>query len=197
VLPDQPQSALQVSIRAILGAVSAGFKALSANEKAAWEAAAADWKRYNKLGQQYDLSGQALYTQVNTYRQMDGQALDDTVPDMSAPGGITGVTAENYDNHQLIVTVTHTLTAGQFLFLQNSNSLGSAVRNARDGDLRCRADAFADAIVARAASPQTLSFVVDNSFIADDYAGYKITPLSAAYVPGVPFIVRNAQFTTA
>lgn len=62
VNPDTSSQALQ---RQNFGALSASFRALTASQIAAWNAATANWPRNNVFGQQYLQSGLNLYVGLN------------------------------------------------------------------------------------------------------------------------------------
>ena len=64
-IPANPRSPAQMTIRAILSTVSAGWRALQEAQRAAWMAAAKEVKSNSRLGQNGTLSGFLLFTKIN------------------------------------------------------------------------------------------------------------------------------------
>lgn len=65
VTPANPRTAAQQMVRGILGSISAGWSALTAQAIAAWNSASADWARTNEFGDPVTLSGKSLYQALN------------------------------------------------------------------------------------------------------------------------------------
>ncbi len=193
VTPSNPESDLQVAIRGFLAASSQGFSATSAAEAAGWNAAAVGVIRQNALGQDYELSGAGLYSLINTYRQMDGQALLDVAPLLTAPGAITGITSVQTDGTDIEVVFTHTLdTPSDLIFIRFTQDLGGDARQARSNEFRTITALFTTSIVASSVSPQTVTVQMDNFVVAGaSNIGVEILPLGDTYFPGVPRSDKN------
>jgi len=184
--PDNPESAHQILIRAYLTQAAQGFSALSSANADAWRAAAVGIIRKNTAGQDYELSGANLYSLINLYRLMDGQALTATPPALTAPGSITSITSVTKTGTDLVIVAAHTLAATDFTFVRVTAPLSGSARLARPNDYRTFTATFAASIVPYAATPQTYTLPEDVlSIIATDYVGVELLPLGPTYYPGV------------
>jgi len=197
VTPSNPQSDHQTGIRSILSTVANGYQALSAANALAWRNAAAAVTETDPVGGQYTLTGIGLYTRINMYRQMNGQALTATPPDLDTIAAPTAIAAE-IDGTNIQLTLTHGDPAGaNFWFCRVTPSLGSAARRARANELRVITSTFSSSIIAETASPQEIDLDMDQFTLEDDqYIGVEIVPLSEDYVPGTPIFSRNVHITT-
>ena len=126
---DTTAQALQ---RSNFAALSAGFRALTPSQIAAWNAAAENWKRNNVFGQQYTQSGLNLYVGLNTnivnvagtiisepptpedMPVLDATALTVTTTTMSLTLSVSSIPA----GHSLIIQATQSVSAGRN-FLKN------------------------------------------------------------------------------
>lgn len=70
VTPSNPQSIFQTGVRNLFGSISAGWSALTASQRAAWNNAVDDWKRTNIFGDLKLPSGKALYQRLNQQAQV-------------------------------------------------------------------------------------------------------------------------------
>lgn len=191
VNPAQPDSAHQTTIRSLLSTAAAGYKALSAANAASWRAAAADYNRSNILGQDYNLSGIALYCLVNQYRQMKGEALISAPPAVAHPAAPSAVNSAVVGGGNLTVSVTPGGGAG-ILFVQVTAPLGGSNRLARSSDFRTLSDAFADSFTTIGASPQACVIPIEQfTIIATDYIGVRVVQLDLNYYPSVQFIDQS------
>jgi len=192
VSPANPDSAHQTSIRALMTTAANGYQGLTDVQAQQWRTAAAGLTRTNILGQSYRLTGMSLYMLVNLYRLMDGQALVATPGSTELPGAITGVTSVTVSGGNVEVVLTHSLAASEFVYCRLTQDLGGASRQARKNDYRTITTDFEDSIVARAASPQTLTLSMDYfTLTAAQHVGVSLLPLSAAYYPGTVFNETN------
>lgn len=80
VKPTYSNTNLQIEVRGNLKLAAQGFAALTAVQAAAWNTAAADFRRTNSLGAEHKISGINLFAMVNMYRQIDGLAITTTPP---------------------------------------------------------------------------------------------------------------------
>jgi hypothetical protein len=72
-IPSNPRSSRQMSVRAILSRVSAGWRALQETQRAAWGSAAKQVRSTTRLGQGGPLSGFLLFTKINCTLAQFGQ----------------------------------------------------------------------------------------------------------------------------
>jgi hypothetical protein len=79
-IPANPRTPAQMTIRAILSRVSAGWRSLQEAQRAAWMAAADEVKSNSRLGQNGTLSGFLLFTKINCTLARFGQAQVDAPP---------------------------------------------------------------------------------------------------------------------
>lgn len=72
VTPSNPQSTFQTGVRNLFGSISAGWSALTAEQRSAWNNAVDSWKRTNIFGDLKLPSGKALYQRLNQQAQVVG-----------------------------------------------------------------------------------------------------------------------------
>jgi len=199
VIPDNPDTSAQQSIRNYLTLAAQAFQSLTPNEKAAWATLAAQVSRSDRLSQPYNPSAINIYCAVNLYRQIDGEAITDTAPAYTIQAAATAITEFTTDGTNLDLRFSHSNSDG-FFVIRLSAPLASANRDARATDMRLATSTIADAIVARGASPQTfapLLSALTNTLAEDNYAGIEILSLSAGYLPGQSLFVPSDQMTLA
>jgi len=89
-VPVNPQTGAQTLVRNKFGALSAGWKLLTAAQRSGWNSATALFPRHNSLGNAFSLSGINLYKSLNQNLYNAGQATISAVP---VPVGATNVTS--------------------------------------------------------------------------------------------------------
>lgn len=194
VMPAQPQAADQVLIRGYLTAAAQAFGSLTAGERASWETYA-NLCTKSHLGYNYTLSAIMAYVQVNTYRQIDGQAISDTAPTATAGfaasvvatlGYVVGTTVFSFD-------VTHNGANGVgFWCISATPALASAQRAARPSDFRLVDSVATESIVGVTTSPQTISITAPKyTWLNNDYMAVKLVPLGDAYERGTEYTHRG------
>lgn len=199
VMPAQPQSADQVLIRSYLTAAAQAFGSLTAAERAQWETYA-NLNVKSHMGLPYTLYAINAYIQVNSYRQINGQAISDVAPTSLAGfsasviatlGYVVGTTTYSFD-------VTHNGVATEgFWVVYQTPVLASAQRAARPSDYRLIDSVSADSIVAVAASPQTISITTPKYVPTDtDWQAVRVVPLNDEYAPGTPTTFRGQVTVT-
>lgn len=95
VVPNNPQTIAQQAVRAIFGAISSAWRALSEIERNAWNEVAIDYPYQNALGETKILSGKALFQKLNNNRLYAGLAIADSP---SAPAGTNApVSTDSFD----------------------------------------------------------------------------------------------------
>jgi len=80
VIPSNPRTAPQMSVRAILTRVSARWRSLQEAQRAAWTAAASGVSSVSRLGQSGPLTGQQLFNKINCSLAQFGQQQVDAPP---------------------------------------------------------------------------------------------------------------------
>jgi len=189
VIPSNPQTDIQTSIRAYFNAASVAFSAVTDAERVGWNTFAQLITRKNSLGQSYTMSDKGLYVQVNAYRQLHGQAITDTAPAVTGSGTITGITSATVAGGNFTLIYTHNGVGG-FHLIEVTTVLPGLQKKAQDGDYYLITTALTTSIQAIAASPQTEVFAVADmkfTLAATNRIGVRITPLGAGYVSGTPF----------
>ena len=73
VIPSNPRTASQTSVRAILTRVAAAWRGLQESQRAAWTAAASGVNSTSRLGQSGPLTGQQLFNKINCTLAQFGQ----------------------------------------------------------------------------------------------------------------------------
>jgi len=211
VTPSNPQSTAQDLVRAAMTAASVAYSQVGAATASLWEAAATLVPRSNFFGVSATQGGKGLYCSVNILRLLDGQAQSSTVPDLSA------LAAPSFTNNDAswdpgvtdftLPPFTHSSPAGAFFLVRVSFPLTGLTRVARRTDMRMPTTVAANAIIARAASPQTI-VITDANVRADLNAAYdaigsgntgrigvEITSLNSEYVPFGKTLANNVTLT--
>jgi hypothetical protein len=80
VIPSNPRTASQTTVRANLSRVTARWRALQESERAAWTAAASGVSSASRLGQSGPLTGQQLFNKINCTLAQFGQDQVDVPP---------------------------------------------------------------------------------------------------------------------
>ena len=80
VIPSNPRTASQMSVRAILTRVAAAWRGLQESQRAAWTAAASGVSSVSRLGQSGPLTGQQLFNKINCTLAQFGQEQVDAPP---------------------------------------------------------------------------------------------------------------------
>jgi len=192
VTPSNPSSTPQDTIRGYLASAAVAFQSVSANEKIAWEAFA-ELTKSKIMGQEVVRPAISVYCQINSIRQIAGEAITDTAPTTKPDFAITAITAFEIDagNSEMNVIFTHNApaTANRFVMVRWTAALPSAVVVPKKSDYRlAETVAGSGSIVALGASPQTISFTAPWTLVtAASFAGVSITPLNVDYVPGVEY----------
>ena len=73
VIPSNPRTASQTSVRAILTRVTTAWRGLQESQRAAWTAAASGVNSTSRLGQSGPLTGQQLFNKINCTLAQFGQ----------------------------------------------------------------------------------------------------------------------------
>ena len=80
VIPSNPRTASQTTVRAILSRVTAAWRGLQESQRAAWTAAASGVNSVSRLGQSGPLTGQQLFNKINCTLAKFGQDQVDAPP---------------------------------------------------------------------------------------------------------------------
>jgi hypothetical protein len=80
VIPANPRTAPQMSVRAILTRVTARWRSLEESERAAWRSGALGVKSVSRLGQNGPLTGAQLFSKINCTVAQFGQDQVDAPP---------------------------------------------------------------------------------------------------------------------
>lgn len=105
VTPTNPQTAAQSVARAIFAAISAGWSALTASARAAWNEAVTEWATTDIFGDLKNPTGKELYQRLNNQAQSAGLPAVTSVPaKLELPSDI--VTAAVIDLSSVDITLT-------------------------------------------------------------------------------------------
>ena len=112
VIPVNPNSINQQGVRAVFGGLSQRWRTLTQSQRDAWSNLSPQVPRVNSLGQQYVLSGNALYIGVNGLADAVGDATSDSAPALDSPPVITSLTVSPSIAGLGGIAVTYTATGG-------------------------------------------------------------------------------------
>ena len=198
VSPSNPQSTLQMAIRGYQIASARAYALITPAQAYDWNVAAAQVNRTNVLNLDYTLSGIALFCMINNYRQIHGQAIISAVPTIAAPPIPTAVTQVELTgvstNMEIIASVPGAETGGMAM-VRVSAPLPSDVYQGSAGDCRIQGT-IASTIVVHSSEVCTWTLLTEASkYDVGDYVSVIVTPLSAAYFPGTPYLVPSVIVT--
>lgn len=192
VIPANPDSTAQQTVRAWFTAAAQQFGSISPAEKTGWETYAQLVPRQVD-GQTLILPAIDAYLEINSIRQLAGQAITDTAPTALADFAVTAIADWVDATPDIEFDVTHsaTVTAGRFLYIKMTAPLNSARVDPPASAYRSAIPPqTGGTIVALAASPQTVTLTLADlwtGFSVGDFAGISAQPLSTQYVPGLTF----------
>lgn len=196
VKPRNPQSADQVSIRNILTQCSQGFQGITLTQKA-------NWDTYGTIrpsvfyGKDIPIPAISAYVKVNTFRLIDGVAIDDEAPtalvdfvasDISTVAYNSGTTVLSFD-----VSHNATVVTGKLWVIKITATLPSAVYGVRKGDYRLCKGVDTASIIPVTASPQSVSITAPlfGNWGNGDPMSIQLLPLSPDYDLGSAYSEIN------
>lgn len=187
VLPANPRSADQVLIRGYLTGASQAFGNITDAQRAAWEVLANKMTRRH-LGFDYTPPAIAMHNCVNSYGQINSQAITAVAPSELADFSATAIGTVAYvgatTTLSFIVTHTDTTPFGEWA-VSITPAMPSAQRHPRRSDYRLAEGVAATSIVTVTSSPQTISLTAPQYAWTDgQYMGIMLMPLSPDYAPG-------------
>lgn len=190
VVPRNPQTAAQTSVRSYLTQAAQGFQSISPAQKVLWEDYAAAHPSQSLSGE-YVQSAIAMYVRINALRLLDGQALSATPPSDLVDWTVTDVTAAEYGSGTgtMALTISHTGTSGaDLLKIEATAALPSQVRDPQEGDYRLGSSVLATSIAAVEDTGTPMDVADWRNVLTDgQYIGLRLTPLSPDYDPGTPY----------
>lgn len=90
-IPTNPNTSKQATQRAQIAAFSAGWRALTATQRAAWTALGASIVRLDTQGQPYTLTGLQAFESVNRNQSTAGNATLTDAPTFTPPTSLTSI----------------------------------------------------------------------------------------------------------
>lgn len=207
VKPANPGSDNQLEVRGDLILLAQQFSALGASVVADWNAAAAEYKRLNNLGQEYQFSGINLFCMVNMYRLLHDDGPPETTPPTKLflpPPFIAAAEEFGLDGTTFHVPVNSlNVPADGFLLIRMSPGIVSSGRQARKNELRMQNQPPDSTLAANFFSSthsaqqdcafETTAMKDGSSYVVNRYCGIEITPLTADYVPGLKFFAPSLK----
>ena len=189
VLPTNPNSDAQTSIRSYIQQATTAWQALTEAQAKAWNDLAEFIKTTDVFGTERSLSGIQIFVRQNMYRLMDGQTITNAPIGGTVPPAPSSVTLVETLTDQLTLNITHGASAGSgFWFVRLAEARASAARKTRRNEVRAVGGDFSNAIVPITASPQAVPIdVTAASYPAGEFTGVMVTPLADEYFPGTPF----------
>ena len=190
--PANPSSTAQAAVRAFQTAASKAFKSLTPEERSAWDAYAALYATQQQ-GVLFVPPTNSMYSQVNFWRQLGGEAISDIAPAAKPDWAVTGITSITKDGTDLKIVFTHSkaVPGSELLAVKMSKVVPSLNTRVFPGDYRMFKGANnAGNIISLVASPQTITVSIADlwtSVTTGNVVGFELLPLSASYAPGTPY----------
>lgn len=202
VVPANPQTAAQIQIRGWMTSVSEAMQTLSQPQVEQWQALADEIERTGRLGVDYRLNWNQLFSQVNSYRLQRGQGINLTPPTLTLtplPSGITEINSDDGDPVQLLeITTADTYIGNQgWIAIRITRDLASPNRQARSNELRYVADPTV-CIFPRGTNANP-TFTINTSrlnILAGQFVGVEATILNAQYVLVGRIFIKNLTVQT-
>jgi len=193
VVPANPQSTNQMLLRSYQIAAAAAYSDLTQAQAALWIAAAEQIHRENIIHLTYELSGINLFCMINSYRQIDGQAIVDDLPPIEKPAVATDVHTVSKSNPTLLafIAVLPGAKVNEMAMCRVSPVLPSPNRKARKNDVRLIGSLPQNIVTHSSGEATFLLTVPQGMYVEADPIGIEITTLSASYYPGDKFLVPN------
>lgn len=199
--PANPKSPNQETVRTYLTAAAQAFRAMTAVQAAAWDTAAKLHHRVNALAMVYEYSGINLFSEVNFYRQLDGQSITSTPPvktelPVIAAGSITATISVS-PSTTLTVGVTNSLSPGADVFhglVLCSIPWTRPARQPRRNDYSMRDHATPAHNLFAFPGTSAVNVALVNSLVSvktADVIKIRVTPISADYVPGLVIVTTS------
>jgi len=117
-IPTNPQSDAQVKIRQYFSLASAGFSGISDSERSAWQILGSNHPKADANGNTYAQNAKAMYTSVNSMRQIMGLAMTDIAPadaTIEGPMQILAASTGIDGDGNLIISVEGHAQGGKFM----------------------------------------------------------------------------------
>lgn len=109
VTPTNPSTTAQATARALFSTISQGWSALTAAQRAAWNAAVPDWATTDIFGDLKNPTGKELYQRLNNQAQSAGLAAVTDVPaKLALPDDIVTAVAINITAGTITLTGANT-----------------------------------------------------------------------------------------
>jgi hypothetical protein len=188
--PHQPPATnAQRKIRTLTANSAKAWSALPAQICADWRALATHVSRDNSLGYTYQLTGIGLWNQVQIYRQLDGLAIDATLPDLlDVPGPLTSITQFYRGATNLIVIAYYTGVPDTCkALIRISNSSPNQARMRQHHELRIPTTNTATSIVQATAWRFIWNLLPTAVTLTNlEWVGFEFIFMSPAYLPRAP-----------
>jgi hypothetical protein len=188
--PHQPPcTPAQRKIRTYTAASAKAWSALPAATAAAWRSLAGQITRDNSLGYTYRLAGIGVWNQVQVYRQLDGLAIDATVPDpLDVPGPVTTITNFYVGAGNLIIIAYYTgLPDTCKALLRITNSSPNQARMRQHHELRIPTTNTTQSIVLANAWRFIWNLLPTAVSLTNlEWVGFELIYMSPAYLPRAP-----------
>lgn len=192
VIPANPDTVDQDTIRAYLAAAAKGFQSVTPVQKTMWTALG---QIYAKKVQGVDVVMPEIsaYCMINQWRQIAGEALTADAPTAKPNFAVTGIQSATIIAPNISIAFTHSaaVPAGNFVALKMTAPLPSLMKVPTDSDYRMITTVSeVSCIVALTESPQTIVIATADLWTPvdiDDVVGFSIMPLSDEYAPGLEY----------
>lgn len=105
--PTNPQTQSQQNQRGILSVLSQAWRGLTEAQRTSWQGLSAQIPQSNRIGDTIQLSGNALYNQLNGNLALAGLAANDTAPVLESETQLTAMSiVADASAHTLVFTTT-------------------------------------------------------------------------------------------
>jgi len=186
VIPTNPNSTYQQTIRTIRASLGTQFAALNRTQAEAWILFAKNMKRKDRFGREYTFGGVQAFQAVNTHRALANETILSTPPNyVSAPPPLGVNSAMLIAPFTLTLELDHLQAAASgFWRVRLTPPIDTSARVARRGELRCATTAFDDAYVAIDSAPQSITLTTRFDYVSGEAVGIEVLGLSNDYIPG-------------
>ena len=196
--PHNPLSFRQIEMRKFMTLSAAAYRDLDIADANDWTDAANAHARTNILGLDYYLTGMALFSMLNMYRQIAGQAITSTLPDFFTPPLPIAVTSAIRFASTVFKAIVNVegLQVGAHVFIRVSPPLPGAACRARSKTCRMLDIDLSNNIMQFSSNPITMSMSMPVDYIKlGDHVGIEVRSLSSLWWPGPALLVPNIEVT--
>lgn len=139
VVPINPKSSAQISVRGFLASLSKAWAGLTDSQRGQWDtaAASAEWTQKNAFGEDFQLSGEQLYLKLNLIIDFIGETRITTPPSKATFDSITlGTVTATAGTPSLSMPFTGSLSSNFQFMISASQQVSQGIMSTKSVSFR-------------------------------------------------------------